>query len=183
MLSPKEFFIEIANLAGTFEQLRFTVEENLMGQVQNLTEAVNNSVNLIQESFNRGNQAPAARAPIPVENIIGRPAGIITNHHIRGLLRDQVPDLEEKHNEYVYTINRVALNVCRELALAREEEAQKRWRDITEVQRTTMADESLIIILENHPEIYFMQNCVQLWPIIGLIQSKWTQMSSRHRRK
>lgn len=81
------------------------------------------------------------------------------------------------------TINDVTLAVCRDLFNFEQAQALKIWRYITAEQRYNMTQEALQLILNEHPELNLIQNCVQIWPIFGLIQSKWTQMSSNRRRQ
>ena len=181
---PRDIHAQVAALIESVAALQVTVEENVVGGLNVAIGILNETRLAVQEGFaGRAMRRPAPRQQVPVASRIRRPAGVITNNHIRHLIRDQVPNMQEHHEEFVQKINRVTLAVCQDLALVGEEQARATWRELTPDQKTNMTDECLAIILQDHPELQFIENCEQVWPVLGLLQSKWTQMSSHRRRR
>lgn len=145
---PRDIHAQIAALIKSVAAMQVTVEEDVMGGLNAAIDILNERRLVVQEGFaGRAMRQPAARQQVPVANRVRRPAGVITNNHIRHLIRDQVPNMQEHHEEFVQTINRVTLAVCQDLALVSEEQARATWRELTPDQKTNMTDECLTIIL------------------------------------
>ncbi|EPB92078.1 hypothetical protein HMPREF1544_01142 [Mucor circinelloides 1006PhL] len=160
---PRDIHAQIAALTKSVAAMQVTVEEDLMGELNAAIDILNERRLVVQEGFaGRAMRQPAARQQVPVAN--------------------RVHNMQQHHEELVQTINRVTLAVCQNLALVGEEQARATWRELTPDQKTNMNDECLTIILQDHPELQFIENCEQVWPVLGLLQSKWTQISSHRRR-
>ncbi|CAO0793305.1 unnamed protein product [Mucor circinelloides] len=156
---PRDIHAQIAALTKSVAAMQVTVEEDVMGGLNAAIDILNERRLVVQEGWCHNKQP------------------------IRHLIRGQVPNIQEHHEEFVQTINRVTLAVFQDLALVSEEQARATWRELTPDQKTNMTDECLTIILQDHPELQFIENCEQVWPVLGLLQSKWTQMSSHRRRR
>ncbi|GAN08164.1 hypothetical protein MAM1_0191c07671 [Mucor ambiguus] len=89
----------------------------------------------------------------------------------------------ESHKAYIDTMESVALTVCRDLANTNLIQSMAPWKDINGPQRINMTEEAFSLIKIDHSEFKIIRNCIQLWPIQGLIKSKWIQMSIANRRK
>ncbi|GAN07279.1 hypothetical protein MAM1_0155d06775 [Mucor ambiguus] len=89
---------------------------------------LNDTAAATQEGFAGKPQQRPTREQVPVAQGTRRPAGVITSHHIRDLLRDHVPDLEEEHDTIARTIDRVTLAACHGHALPGDEQAAICWR-------------------------------------------------------
>ncbi|KAL7324861.1 hypothetical protein PS15p_209995 [Mucor circinelloides] len=180
----RDIHAQIAALTKLVAAMQVTVEEDVMGGLNAAIDILNERRLVVQEGFaGRAMRQLAARQQVPVANRVRWPAGVITNNHTRHLFRDQVHNMEQHHEEFVQTINRVTLAVFQNLALVSEEQARATWRELTPDQKTNMTDDCFTIILQDHPELQFIENCEQVWPVLDLLQSKWTQMSSHRRRR
>ncbi|GAN05654.1 hypothetical protein MAM1_0097d05127 [Mucor ambiguus] len=120
-------------------RLRVVFDNNVVNLSNTAIDMLNDTAAAIQEGFAGRPQQRTIREQVPVAQGIRKLASVIASHHIRHLLRDHIPDLEEEYDTISRKIDRVTLAVCHDLALAGDEQAARAWRNVTTDHRRRRA--------------------------------------------
>lgn len=157
------------------------IQERLLDRIEQIDERLQR----IEEKIDANEQtdiAPLPVAPPSAQRMIPKPKGSISKVQVLKSLQEYIPGKsEDDYKVYLAALDEYALTTIQSYSI-QGDNAKKAWKEVDGEDKATLAIQTLNMAVQVHPELEFMRVCVGLWPLMAILQPKWSQKSSYYRK-